>query len=276
VSTYVGIGCNSIRDYNFIAPMTALLWRERIGFNPIVLRCDEWLASPRSAVAAKALEEHRIPQAILNPLEGYESHTLAQNCREFAACLPLPPDAWLMPADADLWPIMKSFYQKHQDGQHKAVCYYGNGDHYQTLPTCHVTMQVATWRKLYGIKEGDLIHKAVQAALDAWTPTYRERWPWTERNFAVWMSDQAILTEKVRELPEAEVKMVERAGHPPADRIDRTHWRDVRPDDVDAHVLRAPDEPANWPRILELFKALLPEYGSWAENYREEYWRAYR
>ncbi len=276
MTTRVAIGCSSWRDYQFLAPFSGLLWRERIGFDPIFLLTGNWAGARRHDIAADALRKFGFKTVELPAMEGYEEATLAQNARQHAAALQfIDGDDWVMPSDADLWPIKKDFYQAHLAAPPgTAVAYYANGDHYQTYPTCHMTMRARDWRRIYTLSEGAPISPQVKRSLDGWLPTYRQRWPWNDRNFAVWMSDQAMMTDKVRD-SKIPVQHVERRGHPPVERIDRGNWQPLTPAIVDSHLLRPADQPENWPRVRELFAQLLPEHVAWADEYREAYLKGY-
>jgi len=278
LNTYVTIGVNENPDYAFLTPFTALLWRERIGFEPIVLAVGDWslpkfgnIINRKGAVTMRALLRHGITTMPVAPMEGLETGRTAQQCRELVGCIDaLQDEAWAMPADADLWPIRRAFYQQHQDKPGRVTSYYANGDHYQTLPTCHVTMQLSKWRALYGVKPGDDITAACRRNLEEWLPV-RKYWH-NDMPFTMWMADQGIVAHKVLNLPEGFEK-IERHGHPPVDRLDRNGWPPSYDHEtyVDAHMPRRPDEPDVWPRVLELFSKLLPQYTEWAKEYRQEY-----
>lgn len=276
MTTHVAIGANDVRDYQFLVPLSAVLWKERIGFHPIVMTCGDW-ETKRGQVVREAFRELGLDSLHLKPLVNFASHTLAQNCREYASALDLPDEDWIMPSDADLWPIMRTFYQQHLNNSARGTLYYANGDHYSTFPTCHITLKARDWRALgYGPVGGD-ITDLVEAFVSKWLETDAKHWPWKDRNFAIWMSDQAGITDRLRQSPwMEELKAVERQGHPPTTRIDRGGWRAMRPDDIDAHIQRAPDEPGIWPNVLELFSQLLPERREWVVEYHRKYWEAYR
>lgn len=275
--THVTIGANEISDYQFLAPLTAMIWREVIGFNPIVMVVGNWLdpklgniSVNRGKAALKALKDHAINIQYVMPMPDLETGRTAQQCRELVGCLHLPEQDWAMPADADLWPIRKEFYQQHQSKPGRVTSYYSNGDHYQTLPTCHVTMELYNWRRLYNVNSGDDITAACYRNLHEWLPI-RKYWH-QDMPFTLWMADQGIVAHKVLNLPEGFEK-VERRGHPPVDRIDRNGWP-TEPYSldqyVDAHMPRRPDE-MNWPKVLFLFEKLLPHHAQWVREYHAEY-----
>lgn len=281
MTTHVLVGADSCRDYEFLAPLSALLWRDRIGFHPIVLKvfkADE-VVQERSMVAHDFLKMMGLDFYMVPAVEGWETGRTAQQCRELAGCLPLQDNDWAMPSDADLWPIKKEFYYQHYKhptptSAAEVVSYYANGDHFQTLPTCHVAMRVKKWRELYGVQAGDSTTAAVKRHCDEWLPKSRVRWPTWGDGFAMWMMDQFIVSEKVMALPEGYVK-IERRGHPPVDRIDRGNWQPLTEAIVDAHLLRPADQDEHWPRVRALFAKLLPQHVAVVDEYRDLYVKGY-
>lgn len=293
--TVIAIGCSTSEDYAFLLPLTALLWRDVVGYEPHVMlvgSSDEWWhANRRSALVAEMLRGCRLPFEFIGRAEGYPDHTTAQNCRQHAAASDFFDDVtWIVPADADLWPLKREFYHQHEGTLHKAVCYYSNGDHFrdkqevlaraaeglgsQTIPTCHVAMRARDWRAIYGLKRGD-IAGSIKQSLDAWLPSRTGR----EASMSLWMSDQQLMTEALCQqvwFPGMAL-MVERPGHPPIDRLDRSHAPWPRTFDAerwtDAHVHRQPWTDEHWADLSQIVAALLPQYVALASAYREEYVR---
>jgi hypothetical protein len=276
------------------------LWRDVIGFRPIAMLTGvERSLSPSFA----ALQEHGFSIVYAGKLADYEEATLAQNCRQHASCLlGMEDEDWLMPSEADLWPLRREFYQVHlvDNVRHRAVCYYWNGDHFhskqvflgavaerrrhQTIPTCHVAMRAADWRAIYGLTPGESIAAATQRTLDEWFTRY------PRDGFNTWMSDQDIMTERLcrqewfpdwAPVSNRSVLFVPRPGHPPVDRLDRSHVNDwLAPFDAsrwtDAHVHKAPESDEHWPLLLKVIDAVIPQHVEWARAYRERYVEASR
>lgn len=311
--TVVALGCSVDRDYNFLLPLTALLWRERIGHHPVCLLAgseESWRDCKRTNVAYEALVEHGIAHRFIGYAEGYPPHTTAQNCRQHAAALTqISDDDWVMPGDADLWPLWKAFYQQHVNFRGRAACYYANGDHFQgkevtiarsnegllfqSLPTCHVAMRGSDWRKIYDVIPGDVAGSA-RKSLDAW---FASRNVNADPGMVRWMSDQHIMTDVLCRQPwfpsgalppgagahvVGDVLFIIRAGHPPTDRLDRGHPHNWGAGPVairqwtDAHMLRAPDADENWRAILPVVEAALPDHVEWVRKYRDAYVEASR
>lgn len=308
--TVVALGCSVDRDYNFLLPLTALLWRERIGHHPICLLAgseESWRDCKRTNVAYEALVEHGIAHRFIGYAEGYPPHTTAQNCRQHAAALTqVADDDWLMPGDADLWPLWRAFYLQHASFTGRAALYYANGDHFQgkevtleraaaglpcqTLPTCHAVMRGKDWREVYDVIPGD-VASSTRKTLDEWFAT-RSKSSTHDDGMVRWMSDQQIMTEKLCRQPWfpsgappsgdgahviGEVLFINRRGHPPVDRLDRSHLHDWSTGPfqarkwTDAHMHKAPEEAAQWSATLPIVDACLPNHAEWARRYHDRY-----
>ncbi|MES2179818.1 MAG: hypothetical protein V4550_18300 [Gemmatimonadota bacterium] len=331
--TIVALGCSQTSDYSFLLPITALFWR-RVGFEPLAIIVGDhkdsgslaWSNDPKTKVTFDQLIAHRIPTYSVSAIDGYPIATMAQNVRQHAAGLRIVSDFgnkfdtelvidendWVMPADADLWPLRPEFYTQHENSPYRAVSYYWNGDHFvgktaflkaiaagkrtQTIPTCHVAMRAKDWRETYGLNVGENLYDAVKRTLDIWFRTY------PADSFNTWMSDQDIMTANLCRQPwfptgtppddggthaSGDVLFVGRRGHPPVDRLCRSVYESwvaqtfaeggarLRLADparwTDAHVFRAPFADDNWMRLLMLIDAYIPEHGTWARGYRNEY-----
>lgn len=299
--TVVAVGSSKIRDYSFLLPLTCAFWRDVIGFKPIAFLVGsetEWLAEQKTRVVVDALRSLEIDHRFVGRIDGYDDGTIAQNARQHVAALSeIVDDTWVMMADADLWPLRKGFYYRHVDRNDikikiKAACYYSNGDMFigkddvlakydsklpfQSLPTCHITMRALEWRTAYGIQVDDDVTGNTKRTLDRHFAKFIDGFAGSDRGLAVWCTDQWLVTERLCRqtwFPN-EVLFIQRAGHPPLDRLDRGHPGDwsLRFDQtrwVDAHLPKAPDE--KFDVILPIIEALLPAHAEWARDYTAEY-----
>lgn len=315
--TTVAVSSSLDRDYSFLLPLSCLLWRDVIGFDPIALLVgteSDWRARERNSIVLDQLRRFGFDHAFVGRLDGYPDHTMAQNCRQHVTALNIPDDRWVMPSDADLWPLKREFYQKHQGTGYKAVLYYANGDNFiskergiqhdprsvaersaaglrsQTIPTCHVTMKAREWRRIYGLEAapaagfGMAVGDVTQRTLDR----YFSRCDKSD-GMNLWMSDQQIMTEALchqKWFPSGHlggdhgsVLAVTRHGHPPVDRLCRSHPDDWGWDDfskwTDAHLPKAPDQPEVWRNIFPMVARLLPERAAEIADYRDKHVRSY-
>ena len=303
--TYVALSSDSSRDYSFILPFTALFWKNIINFEPIVVLVGDW-SSKKSQVVLNFFNILNIPVNLIrshigdingNAISGlefcggnYQICNIAQNVREQTAAMIDDNESWLMPGDADLWPLKVNFYQQHFYSSSKAVCYYSNGDHfqgknsvieavknnkdYQSIPTCHVTMKVKTWKEMYQYESKDILECTIKT-LDKWLkPKVFGKQP-GQASWESWMSDQRILTENLCNATwfPHEATLITRNGHPPGDRLDRGNlqdWNNINFSRyTDAHLLRVPEE--NWNLIKPLIAYYLPSYLNMANEYHKEY-----
>lgn len=264
--TIVALSATVNRDYDFLVVLSALFWRDLIGHTPAVLLVgpEKLWNSGQADVVLHALLRHRISFQIIPAAEGYSACTTAQNARQHLVATKIEAiadDDWIMPADADLWPLRKSAYQYHVGSKFRAVVApYANGDFFQgkamtlkraayglrsqTLPICHVAMRARDWRAIYAPIDGD-ISGSVKQSLDGWLPSKSED---PDKNMTLWCSDQQYMTEALCmqswfpefrlddkdydgvfavKTPGGSVLFVTRAGHPPVDRLDRAveSWR---------------------------------------------------
>jgi len=280
MTTRVILSSSSWRDYSFLVPITALLWREVIGYEPFVFAVGDWTRSKRCIASKEYLERLGVRHVNLTALEGLNESSVAQNCRQHAAALrEFQDDEWLMLSDADLWPLWKPFYHQHESSHARMALYYANGDHYQSYPTCHMTARASTWREMMGLQADDDLLGQLRRSYDEWLkPRIEGKGPsdagWVEWNMDQWRTAEII---KRQSWFSTGTLMIERLGHPPVDRIDRGAW----PKEpkvlgmVDAHLPKAPDQPGIWESVRPLLEQLVPDRLAEIDAYRLEYLAGY-
>lgn len=310
--THVVMGCTIESDYSLPLPITCLLWRELVGFEPrvyIVGSLRSW-CERAPLVTLNALSRHRIEAFQLSPYIDYPDGTVAKHIRQHAAAERFfCDDDWVMPADADLWPLVRDFYHQHEGAAERAVLYYSNGDHFTrkdaaldgfdagvrffTIPMCHATMRARDWRAAWNLVPDDMSASLIATfkrygvndasrVPDGETPA---AWKW-------WVnSDQRLLTERLCRqdwFPAhaaagggtvGAVRFIERRGGPPRDRLDRAfphvwHAPFEAGHYTDAHLPKEPERPERWARLLPIVDALLPQHSAWARSYYAEYMAA--
>ncbi len=294
--TFIVGGSSVWRDYAGCVPLAALLWRHVVGFESfwyLIGTEEDWRKPPRNKVVTDMLDKWGIGYERVEPLEGYEVGTQAQNIRHHAACDPRwNADDWLMMTDADLFPMKRDFYHQHDRTSAKAVSYYSNGNNfiskenvlqiaerrgeYQDLPTCHLTMRVATFRDVYG-NEGMTPRDSMKRVLDAWLRPRQEGKDPSGASWQAWMSDQRHATERLCRqswFPQ-EVLFVPREGQPPVDRLDRSKlidWDNLNVNRwTDCHVIRPTTTEGNWQKVRPIFANLLPQHIEAIDKYREAF-----
>lgn len=302
--TLVVFGSSTDKDYCFLAPLSAVFWREVVGFEPRVFLVgseEEWKSQNHTNAALAALRAQGVDVHFTGRIEigetaeVYPIATTAQHVRYHAAAdSSIPDDRWVMMTDADLWPLKGNFYLQHlrpEADDKKVVSYYSNGDHFQgkedvlngfrdrrpfqSIPTCHVTMRAKEWRSVYGVTSDDVIG-STKRTLDV---GYEWIQSCPDPNFALWCSDQWFVTEHLcrQDWFPDEALMIPRYGHPPLDRLDRSapaDWdKTFEMKYTDAHLLKNPYSDQSWERLLKVVDALVPDDAAWMRSYREDFVR---
>lgn len=268
------------------------------------------MADRRTSLVLDMLIHSQIVYRFIGHIETWSAATVAQNVRQHAAALDwIRAEDWLLLSDADLWPLTRDFYHQHDDFAGRMVSLYSNGDHFagkkdvlerfrngnsiQSLPTCHVIMRAKDWRQIYDIQKGDTVNAATARTLEKMKSWIKDA---SDPGLALWCIDQwyaTVLTcQQIwfgdtpppmspvppggRILKSPNVMLVERAGHPPADRLDRGRpwvWPFEKDKWTDAHIFKSPFAPKQWKQIVPVIDVMLPEHSQWIRNYREEYVR---
>lgn len=259
--------------YEFFVPLSAAVWRHRIGFEPIVTLVgyeEEWLAKRTSKLVLDELEKQDIDPTFVSTPEGYRSANVAQAARMYAAFHPtfhphLSDGDVTITTDIDMWPIDRDWFCRHLPNPGIVTSYYGNFP--SRFPMCYVAADVATWREMHGYQRGCSIADTVRMHMLKYLR------PTTAAPDA-WQHDEEYLTARIHALGAHRINMVRRPdGDPFPDRIDRVVW----PHELelggkkDAHLLRPGYEPTHWPRLRALFKKLCPDLVGWADEYTDRY-----
>lgn len=291
--------CSTWRDYSFVSPLAALLWREVVGYEPhwyLIGTEADWETPKRNITVRAAFGLWGLGYTRVDPIEGYEVGTQAQNIRQHAAAeLRWNAEDWLMTTDADLFPMKRDFYHAHEGCSSRVVSYYSNGNNfiskdnvlaiaarqgeYQDLPTCHIAMRARTWRDLYG-NDGMAPRDSMKRVLDAWLKPRQEGKKPSDASWQAWMSDQRITTEKLCRadwFPQ-EALLIERKGQPPVDRLDRAHpsdWSLPMSQWQDCHTIRPADQDPHWAKVRPIFTHLVPSFMGRIDAYREAFIAGY-
>lgn len=260
--------------YECFAPLTAAVWRERIGFTPLVTLVgyeEEWLARPRSRFVMDELRTMDIRPIFVRVPEGYRSANVAQIARMYAP-LELNPEQVAITADIDMWPIDRDWFCRHLPNPSTVTTYYANFP--SRFPMCYVAANSDTWFAMHGLDRRNHWGE-VESATTAHMLQHLS--PETSPPDA-WQHDEEYLTARIHSLGPSRLNSVIRpSGDPFPDRIDRIVW----PHEIalggkkDAHLLRPAFSPSNWRQLRQLLGKLCPNLVSWADAYIDRYNKLY-
>lgn len=283
---HVAVGCSTQHDYSAFLPVVGVLWRERIGYEPIFFLIgsyESWRECRHKTLVPDTLNQMGFRVEWVDAVEGVEDATVSQSIRLHAAALDdLGADDLLIPSDADLLPIRKDFYCQHDIGRWPIASYYFNAYHNEErthLPTCHISATVKTWREFMGLAGSDPRDCLLRSfdSRDLKTKIAAKQLDPKKSWGHVWFEDEFNLSERIlrsRFWPDG-VQRILRDGQPPKDRLDRACWPETYNPYVytDCHSIRPFWSEENWPRLLPLFKATIDmhKWGGLLAAFREEF-----
>lgn len=275
---YAVLGTTQDHNYGFFSPMVCLAWR-RVGYEPVVFFVGDFSKEiGKLALEYTALLD--VEMCHINSMDDVEDATLAQSVRLHAAASPMfNDDDILIPCDADLIPIRKEFYYKHDITNYDIASYYSNGypgedNHF---PSNHISMTAEKWREVMEIETKD-IWEAMRKTFMAYNlgEKIENKRNDQHKNWGhVWFIDEHSVSGQIvksRFYPDR-FQRITRDGHPPKDRLDRACW----PNDydiqqyTDCHSLRPGWATSNWIRLRPMYAALFHKDMEWIDQYRQKY-----
>lgn len=276
-ATWAVIATNHSASYDFFAPLTALMWREVVGYRTMLFLTGTWeeWRDPVSALIVQKAEELSCRIEWIGKLEGYQDAQAAQSSRQHAAALDWPETEVLITGDIDMWPLSRKWFHQHDLVKYDFCSYYANayGWPYPPFhPTPYIAATVKNWRKIMGLERRGEILTQMQANFDRTLGRYHDTW-------TAWWTDELYFNSKLKAwdgYPDR-VQMVVREGQPPHDRIDRCAWPtafDWSREWADTHLIRPGATPENWPRIRPLLEHYIPKQMGWVDKYVRLYQEA--
>ena len=274
---FVAVPSSDVHDYCGFLIYVAILWRERIGYEPIIFLVgsyESWKAGRHGTLVPDILKQNGFRIEWVAPVEGVGDGTVAQSIRLHAAVLPdLNPDDLIIPSDADLLPLKRPLYYAHDLNKWPLGSIYSNGygneNEGKHFPCCHLSATVACWSELMDL-EGTDPRECLLRSFDKGDVASTE-------DMGRWFFDEHYLSKRILASsfwPDG-VQMIRRQGQPPKDRLDRGCWPATYNPlaYTDCHSIRPFWSDKNYERLLPLFKATI-DWGRWGNvltSFREEF-----
>lgn len=279
MKTFIIIGCSPRQDYDFPLPMTATIWKQLLGWEPVCMLYSTestWRKNPSASYVLDTLDQKGIRYHFIGDLSGqWNEHTPVQNARQHAAALDFDDDDFLVTGDADLWPLRKDYYDQI-DYSKKMTFWFSNAYNYAYHCSCHIGARASVWRDVMGLKVTGEILSQMQVTLDRDVAPARIGLSTADAGMVEWNSDEVNTSRLIRAKSwyPHQCQMIERKRSVHGilvDRIDRATWKGWWPGAIDAHLLRPPQFPENWPRVFNLIRQVSPSVAEWADTYRNTY-----
>lgn len=267
---FVVISVNEVKKYQVFIPLVVWCWRH---FHWNVLLLYQGNESPTMDLIGTTTKYLKMGDSLavayINPLKGYESATVAQASRLYAACLYLngafAADDYFLTSDADLIPL--SDYWRPTVFTPTA---WGRDltDYHYPIGYCGAT--AFHWNQFM---------KPQSHAIDFSMLKDFERLPasnWRKKE-DVWTSDQTILTNKLLIYGKQNIVHIDRGTDPktgyPIGRVDRSSWHLNHENFIDCH---APHDilhnDFSLVKVMDLLRLRWPlEDWTWFESYVKEF-----
>lgn len=281
---YVVLSVNDNPKYGFYLPLLLFGWRS-IGWDVIIFYCGQSNARNElimetfdllnNRLTKRYKDYYRMVVAGIDSIDGYKTETIAQVSRLYACCL-AHPSVFLMTSDADMLPLSDYWKTDHselytgQNGSSKHIfnakpTAWGRDLTDYHFPICYIGMQAKDWINVMQLDKLDP-NEMIRRDLKKIPP----------RN-SVWCQDQDIVTQRILEYGEQNIKKVNRGidmrtGYP-LGRVDRSNWHLNHTQLIDCHLphdILENDE--SFFKVLALLRHVWPSIDfQWFINYHKAF-----
>lgn len=264
---WVVISCTPNSLYDFFLPISARLWRKRIGYEPLIVLVGdekEW-ESGHARVVRDATNER---VEFFGTVPGIPDAAVAMALRQQVSALEFDPEDILLIGDVDLFPVDMEFYHQYDPRKNPVGVYYAEtyGDKY--WPAYGVSMSIKNWREVMGVTVGDFRGSVERVFSDenvratgladkigTWDTRF---WTFDER-YASYKIKTSRFAKDVATFPSfIGTKVPERFKLPA---------KPCAQDYVDFHCSRPGWNGENWPDIRHMLAQIIPDDIVWVDRY---------
>jgi hypothetical protein len=250
---YVVLAANSHPDYQFLLPLSCILWKTRTTYTPLVLSTTE--NAQMDFLDAAGLADCRV----YDGADPFPNDRLAIKLSRWYSWKHVENNDELLLMDVDLWPVNGEFWNLGTDEPlaHFYADAFKDRRHIATagLRSTAIALQDITENKTWQERLAEL----------------RKLPEDDERRH----SDDAAQAELYYKKERAMFRVERGAETPPVNRIDRALWPTVFDlNHADAHLPRDASDRRVWLKIKPLFDALAPGWKDWAKAYRDAWERS--
>lgn len=266
---YVVLGVNDNPTYQYYLPIVFWAWR-KIEWEPMLFYSGNIMCKRMDLIAGtfdKLHEDMSIHMKQLYSLkcypvhiDGYQSSTISQISRLFAACVNKNPETILMTSDIDMLPL--SNYWSPSDLN--ITCYGRDLTDYH-YPICYCAATPLKWIQ-FMLLDGNDYQESIKIELQ-----------WRNKKTNSWLWDQDILTERLNQYGKKLLHLVDRGTDPrtgyPIGRVDRSNWRLDHDQLIDAHLPHdILTNEKSYQKVMELLHHVWPlEDFTWFETYHQQF-----
>lgn len=262
---YIVLSVNENPEYLFYLPLVCWAWR-KFGWEPFIFINGLDNQPPIFDFVYKNTDCRMHNYDKVFAIDGFQSETITQISRLYAACVFDNSEDYLMTGDIDMLPL--SDYWKFDE---KEITVWGHDlTAYQHYPICYIGMPVGKWVEVMGLTSRDynaMIKRDLNQLPQAKSidPVIR------------WVTDQDLITQRLNATQFKKISVPRGTGANgyPIGRVDRSAWTLNQPQFIDAHLFRGIYESPTGPKYaatMELLKKIWPdENWNWFWDYCIEF-----
>lgn len=265
---WVILSCTPDSAYDFFLPIAVRLWRNRIGYEPVVVLVGaegDWSSGHSGVVYGEIREKERIE--FFRGIPDLPDSTVSQGLRQHVSALDFGLDDVLLVGDVDLLPVDRGFYHRYDPSMGPVGIYYA--DMYdQYWPAYGMLMPVRNWREVMGVTVGDLRGSVERTFMEGGIRALVEAHKVDHCDMRSWIFDETYTSLKIRNSRffGAVVKFSSLLDGKRPCRVKLPRQPNAF-DYVDFHCSRPGWNGENWPGIRQMLAQLLPDDLQWVDRY---------
>ena len=251
--------------YSFFMPITAMLWKNHIGFDTISILIgnqDIWNKRKEGKLIYEETMKYSSKIKFLPVVPKMKSASTAQVSRIFASAhTEINDDDYLLSADVDMFPLHKKWFNEQDDSKRLHI---RNAQHWKNVKRfaiCYVGGKAITWREIMNIRQDGIFNEMKRVI---------------KTKDVDWRYDERTLTKNILSWDgwKKDVQLINKAPYSGIYRANGNFDGNKRTivNNVEAHVWRPGYMGANWINVMRLLKTVCtPEEVSAVKIYRREY-----
>lgn len=270
----VVLSCTHSSTYDFFLPIAIKLWRDRIGYEPIVFLIGEekeWGTGHRAVVLQEVLNLQPWV-GFVGRVPGVPDANVSMAIRQHASALEdLNPADLILVGDIDLFPIRREFYHQHDPSQVPIAIYHSDMYWDTYWPAYGPSMTVETWREVMDLIVGSPYDSLLRTMRNGKILDLIEANEKDNTDSRLWTFDEQYASVRIKE--SRYCSRILRIKTDENDRLCRNKWLETADVSkyIDCHCPRPGWSYGNWIKIRRVLEQLIPDDMSWLDRYVDAY-----
>jgi hypothetical protein len=268
----VVLSCTHSSTYDFFLPISTMIWKKRVGYEPIIFLVgpkSEWERGHRKVV----LDEIGSRAEFVERVPGIPDSNVAMSVRQHAAALPwVDGSDLIIVGDVDLLPIRKLFYHQHDPTEFFIAIYHADMYWDKYWPAYGPSMTADTWTEVMGLEKGNLRGSLLRTFKDGKIEDLISANKSNHHDSRLWVFDEQYASVRIR-LSRFSESILRIRTDDTNERLCRNRWP-VKVDAsrfIDFHCQRPGWTDGNWIKIRSVLAQVVPMELPWLDRYVDAY-----